>query len=103
MLLKRLTNRLTTAGAAIAAVTLLAGNAAGQTIRDVQEVPKERGLSTADLLAAAKTFTPSGMHDEYVMFSSGGHSGQVHVSGMPSMRLLKTIGVFTPESWQGWG
>ncbi|MBN4082618.1 Sec-dependent nitrous-oxide reductase [Phycisphaeraceae bacterium AH-315-B13] len=103
MLLKRLTNRLTTAGAAIAAVTLLAGNAAGQTIRDVQEVAKERGLSTADLLAAAKTFTPSGMHDEYVMFSSGGHSGQVHVIGMPSMRLLKTIGVFTPESWQGWG
>ena len=25
------------------------------------------------------------------------------VIGMPSMRLLKVIGVFTPEPWQGWG
>jgi nitrous-oxide reductase len=25
------------------------------------------------------------------------------VIGLPSMRLLKVIGVFTPEPWQGWG
>ena len=37
------------------------------------------------------------------MFGSGGHSGQVLVIGMPSMRLLRVIGVFTPEPWQGWG
>ncbi|MDY7110124.1 MAG: cytochrome C, partial [Planctomycetota bacterium] len=50
-----------------------------------------------------KTYTPSGRHDEYIMLASGGHSGQVLVIGMPSMRLLKVIGVFTPEPWQGWG
>ncbi len=25
------------------------------------------------------------------------------VYGVPSMRILKYIGVFTPEPWQGWG
>ena len=37
------------------------------------------------------------------MFASGGHSGQVYVIGMPSMRIIKKIAVFTPEPWQGWG
>ncbi len=35
--------------------------------------------------------------------SSGGHSGQVFVFGVPSMRLLKVIPVFTPDAWQGYG
>ncbi|HED53605.1 MAG TPA: Sec-dependent nitrous-oxide reductase [Phycisphaerales bacterium] len=72
-------------------------------MRDVQQAAEARGLTTADLLAAAKTFTPTGMKDEYIIFSSGGHSGQVFVIGVPSMRLLRTIAVFTPEPWQGWG
>jgi nitrous-oxide reductase len=46
---------------------------------------------------------PSGRLDEYYIFASGGHSGQVLVIGVPSMRLLKVIGVFTPEPWQGYG
>jgi nitrous-oxide reductase len=82
---------------------LLAGQASAQSMSDVQKVASERGLTTADLLAAAKTFTPSGMKDEYIMFSSGGHSGQVFVIGVPSMRMLRSIAVFTPEPWQGWG
>jgi nitrous-oxide reductase len=49
------------------------------------------------------TYTPSGKMDDYVMFASGGHSGQMLVIGMPSMRLLRVISVFTPEPWQGWG
>jgi len=64
---------------------------------------KARGLSEADVKAALMTYTPSGKHDEYVVFASGGHSGQVLVIGVPSMRILKYIGVFTPEPWQGWG
>ncbi|MFN3974954.1 MAG: Sec-dependent nitrous-oxide reductase [Dehalococcoidia bacterium] len=68
----------------------------------VEQVAKARGLSPDDLLAAAKTYTPTGKMDEYVMFSSGGHSGQVLVIGIPSMRILKVIGVFTPEPWQGY-
>ncbi len=38
-----------------------------------------------------------------MIFASGGHGGQVLVMGVPSMRLLKVIGVFTPEPWQGYG
>ena len=69
----------------------------------VNEIADARGLTPDDVLAAVKTYVPSGMHDDYVMFSSGGHSGQLLVIGMPSMRLLKVVGVFTPEPWQGWG
>ena len=46
---------------------------------------------------------PSGQYDDYVMFASGGHGGQVFVVGLPSMRLLRTIAVFEAESWQGYG
>ena len=69
----------------------------------LEEVMKERGLTQQDLLAAAKTYTPTGGRDEYLAFSSGGQSGQVIVYGIPSMRILKYIGVFTPEPWQGYG
>ncbi len=81
----------------------MASSSMAQSMSDVQKIAKERGLSTQDLLAAAKTYTPSGMIDEYLIFASGGHSGQVFVIGLPSMRHLRTIAVFTPEPWQGWG
>jgi len=77
--------------------------ASGQTMADVERVAKERNLTTTDLLAAAKTYLPSGRLDDYVIFASGGHSGQVFAIGVPSMRLLRTIAVFTPEPWQGYG
>ena len=70
---------------------------------DLQKVMKDRGLTERDVLAAAKTYVPTGMKDEYYVFSSGGQSGQVIVYGVPSMRILKYIGVFTPEPWQGYG
>ena len=69
----------------------------------LQDVLKARGLSQQDLLAAAKTYVPTGKRDEFVAFSSGGQSGQVIVYAIPSMRILKYIGVFTPEPWQGYG
>jgi nitrous-oxide reductase len=68
-----------------------------------QDVADQRGLTDEDVRAALMTYTPSGMLDNYVMFASGGHSGQVFAIGLPSMRLLRTIGVFTPEPWQGYG
>lgn len=70
---------------------------------DVSSIIKERQLSAADVSAALKTFMPTGRHDEFIMFASGGHSGQALAIGVPSMRILKVIGVFTPEPWQGWG
>lgn len=71
-----------------------------ETLNDVM---KRRGLSEKDVLAAAKTYVPTGGRDEFMAFSSGGQSGQVIVYGVPSMRILKYIGVFTPEPWQGYG
>lgn len=67
------------------------------------KIANDRKLNIDDLLAASKTYTPSGRLDEYVLFSSGGQSGQVFAIGVPSMRLLRSIAVFTPESWQGYG
>src|SRR5262249_24407406 len=64
---------------------------------------KSRKLSEADVKAALMTYTPTGRHDEYYLLASGGHSGQVVVIGVPSMRILKYIAVFTPEPWQGYG
>jgi len=70
---------------------------------DAATIAQTRGLSPDDVTAALRTYMPTGVHDDYLIFASGGHSGQVMVIGVPSMRLLKVIGVFTPEPWQGWG
>ena len=78
-------------------------NAGGAPYAALQAVAESRNLTPDDLVAAAKTFQPSGRHDDYMLFASGGHGGQVIVIGVPSMRILKVIGVFTPEPWQGWG
>ncbi len=70
---------------------------------EATELIRTRGLNPDDVVAALATYVPTGKYDEYLMFSSGGHSGQVLVVGLPSMRLLKTIAVFTPDPWQGYG
>ena len=75
----------------------------GAPYEALQAVIDDRNLTPDDVVAAAKTFMPSGRHDDYIMFASGGHGGQMIVIGMPSMRILKIIGVFTPEPWQGYG
>lgn len=41
----------------------------------LQDVMKRRNLTQQDLLAAAKTYTPTGGRDEFLAFSSGGQSG----------------------------
>jgi nitrous-oxide reductase len=66
-------------------------------------IAEERGMTVAEAEGALKAFTPPGKYDEYILVSSGGHSGNIHLVGVPSMRLLKTIPVFTPESWSGYG
>jgi nitrous-oxide reductase len=70
---------------------------------DAAAVIAERGMTPDDVYAAVKTYMPSGKTDDYIMLSSGGQSGQVYVIGVPSMRILKEIAVFTPQSWQGYG
>ena len=66
-------------------------------------IADSRGLTVAEAEGALKAFTAPGKYDEYIIVSSGGHSGNLHLVGVPSMRLLKTIPVFTPESWSGYG
>jgi nitrous-oxide reductase len=62
-----------------------------------------RGLSGDEASAALQTFVPPGKYDPYFLFASSGHAGHVLVIGVPSMRLLKVIPVFTRDSYSGFG
>jgi nitrous-oxide reductase len=96
------TTVLAAAAAAVGAVAIFQACAGAGGSSDIGSIASARGLTDADIVAAVKTYQPTGRMDEYIMFGSGGHSGQVLVIGVPSMRLLKVIAVFTPEPWQGY-
>ncbi|HMA17017.1 MAG TPA: nitrous-oxide reductase, partial [Thermoanaerobaculia bacterium] len=90
-----------TAGLAI--VLLVAALIVG---RCAPSAPKGKAgvKGTSDLaIAAQKTYVAPGDLDEYYMFASGGHSGQIYVYGIPSMRHLSTIPVYTPYPATGYG
>src|SRR5678816_3957042 len=53
--------------------------------------------------AAVATYVAPGDTDEYYLFYSGGHSGNVYVAGVPSMRHISTIPVFAPYPANGYG
>ncbi|HSE18727.1 MAG TPA: Sec-dependent nitrous-oxide reductase [Pyrinomonadaceae bacterium] len=53
--------------------------------------------------AAIATYVAPGDTDEYYLFYSGGHSGNVYVAGVPSMRHIATIPVFAPYPATGYG
>jgi nitrous-oxide reductase len=90
-------------GASSVVVLLLLTGLGASGAETLQDVLKRRGLSQMDILAAAKTYVPTGKRDEFLAFASGGQSGHIIVYGIPSMRILKYIAVFTPEPWQGYG
>ncbi len=52
---------------------------------------------------ADATYVAPGDKDEYYLFYSGGHSGQVFVAGIPSMRHITTIPVYAPYPATGHG
>jgi len=83
--------------------TTLAATIASASGGELQKIMKARGLTENDVIHAAKTYNPTGGRNEFIVFSSGGQSGQVLVYGVPGMRILKYIAVFTPEPWQGYG
>lgn len=60
------------------------------------------GNAASNALSKA-SFVPPGEMDEYYLFYSGGHSGQVYVAGIPSMRHISTIPVFSPYPATGYG
>jgi nitrous-oxide reductase len=70
---------------------------------ELNRVIAERKLELSHAKAALKTYVPGGWKDEFIMISSGGHGGQVLIIGVPSMRIIKVVAVFTPEPWQGYG
>ncbi len=82
---------------------LFAGTPQLRAQQTVDDVLKARGLTDEDKLAAVKTFMPRGGRDEYFAIVGTGNSGTMIVYGIPSMRIYKYVGVFTPEPWQGYG
>jgi len=64
---------------------------------------KGGGASSDAGIAAERTYVAPGDLDEYYFFASGGHSGNVYVYGIPSMRHISTIPVFSPYPATGYG
>jgi nitrous-oxide reductase len=78
------------------------GDGGGGVSGELGDIAEARGLTPEDTRHALQQYVPPGSYDDYVMVASGGHSGQVFIIGVPSMRILKVIAVFTPEPWQGY-
>jgi nitrous-oxide reductase len=84
---------LTTAGLGVLALAL--------TLANCESKPRVERAGAAE--AAVATYVAPGDLDEYYLFYSGGHSGNVYVAGIPSMRHIATIPVFTPYPATGYG
>jgi nitrous-oxide reductase len=65
--------------------------------------PGSQRVASSDTSPAVKSYVPPGEKDEFYLFYSGGHSGQVYVAGLPSMRHIATIPVFAPYPATGYG
>ena len=84
--------------AALAAAAVMAG------CDRKPQAPGTQPMATGDVQSAAlATYVKPGDQDEYYLFYSGGHSGQVFVAGVPSMRHIATIPVFAPYPGTGYG
>jgi len=70
--------------------------------QSLEAVALQRGLDPDEARAALETRVSPGTYDEFTMVTSGGHSGSIYLIGIPSLRLLKEIPVYAPNSWQGW-
>lgn len=83
---------------------LLAGYVAATiAFADFSPSPKSAATNSNTKSDAEKVYVPLGQKDEYYLFASGGHSGQLFVYGVPSMREIRTIPVFSPDSATGYG
>ncbi|MFB6353288.1 MAG: twin-arginine translocation signal domain-containing protein, partial [Halobacteriales archaeon] len=87
------------AGAAVGAASALSGCASFGS----QNLTPAGGNSGSNAGSSHGHFVPPGEHDEYYGFWSGGHSGEVRVVGLPSMREIRRIPVFQKDGAVGYG
>jgi nitrous-oxide reductase len=83
---------------------LLAGFVAATiTFADFSKSTNNQVASSSTKSDAEKVYVPFGEKDDYYLFASGGHSGQMFIYGVPSMRHIRTVPVFSPDSATGYG
>jgi nitrous-oxide reductase len=64
--------------------------------------PAKTTVATGAATAVGTEVAP-GQLDDYYHFSSGGHSGEARVIGLPSGRTLRRIPIFNIDPMVGWG
>ena len=89
--------------AAGAAGTGLAGGGIAGVAGLASTVMSREAFAKGAQDAVASAQVHPGELDEYYGFWSGGHSGEVRIVGVPSMRELMRIPVFNVDSATGWG
>jgi len=95
----------TTAAATLAGAGVAMGLVSCKKTDKGSAAEKETAASgdVSHLAAPGKFEVPPGKLDSYYIFSSGGHSGEVRIYGLPSGRTLKRIPVFNIDPMVGWG